>query len=72
MDFKRIFRGPLVYVILGVIVLIVGFNLLTATGFRPITTQEGLELLKGSTVEKVKIVDGEQRVDLTLSKKYVD
>ncbi|MBN9140566.1 MAG: ATP-dependent zinc metalloprotease FtsH [Micrococcales bacterium] len=70
MDFKRIFRGPLVYIVLGAIILIVGFNLLTASGFRSITTQQGLELLKGSTVEKVKIVDGEQRVDLTLDKAY--
>ncbi|MFT4285721.1 MAG: AAA family ATPase, partial [Protaetiibacter sp.] len=70
MDFKRIFRGPLVYIVLGAIILIVGFNLLTASGFRSITTQQGLELLNGSTVEKVKIVDGEQRVDLTLDKAY--
>ncbi|HTN57135.1 MAG TPA: ATP-dependent zinc metalloprotease FtsH [Protaetiibacter sp.] len=71
MDFKRIFRGPLIYILLGAVILIVGFNLLTASGFRAITTQQGLELLGGSTVEKVKIVDGEQRVDLTLSKAYV-
>ncbi|QEO09176.1 ATP-dependent zinc metalloprotease FtsH [Protaetiibacter larvae] len=71
MDFKRIFRGPLVYIVLGAIILIVGFNLLTASGFRQVTTQQGLELLSGSTVEKVKIVDGEQRVDLTLTKAYV-
>jgi cell division protease FtsH len=71
MDFKRIFRGPLIYILLGAVILIVGFNLLTASGFRAITTQQGLELLNGSTVEKVKIVDGEQRVDLTLSKAYV-
>ena len=70
MDFKRIFRGPLVYIVLGAIILIVGFNLLTASGFRSITTQQGLELLNGTTVEKVKIVDGEQRVDLTLDKPY--
>jgi cell division protease FtsH len=71
MDFKRIFRGPLIYILLGAVILIVGFNLLTASGFRAITTQQGLELLGGSTVDKVKIVDGEQRVDLTLSKAYV-
>jgi len=68
MDFKRIFRGPLVYIVLGAVILIVGFNLLTAAaGFKQITTQQGLSLLAGKTVETVKIVDGEQRVDLTLS-----
>ncbi|MFT4030482.1 MAG: cell division protein FtsH, partial [Protaetiibacter sp.] len=70
MDFKRIFRGPLVYIVLGAIILIVGFNLLTASGFRSVTTQQGLELLAGGTVESVTVVDGEQRVDLTLSEAY--
>src|SRR5690606_36657679 len=71
MNFKRIFRGPLVYIVLGAVILIIGFNLLTASGFRAITTQQGLELLEGSTVETVKIVDGEQRVDLALSEPFV-
>src|SRR5690606_13304286 len=44
----------------------------TASGFQRISTQEGLTLLAGSTVEEVKIVDGEQRVDLVLSKAYKD
>src|SRR5690606_31883266 len=57
--------------ILGAVILIIGFNLLTASGFRSITTQQGLELLGGDTVETVKIVDREQRVDLALSEPYV-
>ncbi len=72
MNLKRIVRGPLLYVILGAIILIVGFNLLNTTGFQRVTTQEGIELLGGKTVESVKVVDGEQRVDLTLDEPYVD
>jgi len=68
---KRIFRGPLPWVVLGIVGIIVVFQLLTlGQGFREITTQQGLELLAGKTVEEVKIVDGEQRVDLTLSSGY--
>ncbi len=67
MDFKRIFRGPIFYVLLGVIAVMVGSSLLTGTGFREVSTQEGLDLLRGDTVEEVTIVDGEQRVDLTLT-----
>jgi cell division protease FtsH len=68
---QRIFRGPFVWVALGLIGIVVAFNLLTAgPGFKEITTQQGLELLAGSTVDEVKIVDGEQRVDLTLSDAY--
>ncbi|HWR85251.1 MAG TPA: ATP-dependent zinc metalloprotease FtsH, partial [Rhodoglobus sp.] len=68
MDFKRIFRGPIIYVVLAVVAVWIGASLLTGSGFREISTQQGLELLEGSTVESAKIVDGEQRVDLVLSK----
>ena len=67
MDFKRLFRGPIVYILLAVVAVWIGSSLLTGTGFREVTTQEGLNLLNGSTVASAKIVDGEQRVDLTLS-----
>jgi cell division protease FtsH len=70
MDFKRIFRGPLIWIIVVAALVIVGVQLLTASNFREITTQEGLALLNGDTVNKVKVVDGEQRVDLTLSDDY--
>jgi cell division protease FtsH len=72
MDVKRIFRGPLIYILAGAVLLLVAYSLLSGSGFRQITTQQGLDLLKGSNVETVKIVDGEQRVDLTLKKAYSD
>ena len=68
---KRVFRGPFIWIALGIIGLLIAFQFITAgPGFKEITTQQGLELLEGSTVEEVKIVDGEQRVDLTLSEAY--
>lgn len=67
MDFKRILRGPVIYILLAIAAVWIGATLLTGNGFKAITTQEGLTLLKGTTVESAKIVDGEQRVDLTLS-----
>jgi cell division protease FtsH len=66
MDMKRIFRGPIVYIVLAVVLVWIGSSLLTGSGFREVTTQEGLDLLDGDSVNAVKIVDGEQRVDLTL------
>ena len=68
MDFKRIFRGPIIYIVLAIVAVWIGTTLLTGSGFKEVSTQEGLDLLKGSTVESAKIVDGEQRVDLTLTK----
>ena len=67
MDFKRIFRGPIVYILLAIAAVWIGSSLLTGSGFREVTTQEGLDLLQGNNVESAKIVDGEQRVDLTLA-----
>ena len=66
MDFKRFLRGPLIYILLAVIVVSVGFSLLSGSGFKEITTKEGLALLQSDKVASAKIVDTEQRVDLTL------
>ena len=35
-----------------------------------VSTEKGLDLLKGGTVTKVVNTDGDQRVDMTLSKPY--
>jgi len=69
MDLRRTLRGPIVWIVLAFAVIAIGITWITsAAGFRVISTQEGLDLLKGSTVQSAKIVDGEQRVDLTLTK----
>ena len=71
MDFKKLTRNPFVYVLLIGLMLLLGVSLITSlTGAKQITTQEGLELLKGGTVTEVTNTDGDQRVDLTLSKAY--
>ena len=66
MDFKRIFRGPLLYIVIAVIVVWVGSSLLTGSGFHQITTEQGLKYLSDGQVSQAKIVDTDQRVDLTL------
>ncbi|WP_375386755.1 ATP-dependent zinc metalloprotease FtsH [uncultured Microbacterium sp.] len=71
MDFKKITRNPLIYVLLIGVFLIVGFSLISSLGgAKQISTQEGLELLKGSTVTEVTNTDGDQRVDMKLSEQY--
>jgi cell division protease FtsH len=72
MDFKRFLRGPLIYILLAVIVVSVGFSLLSGSGFKEITTKQGLELLKSDKVDSAKIVDAEQRVDLVLTEAGTD
>ncbi|TBN57972.1 ATP-dependent zinc metalloprotease FtsH [Glaciihabitans arcticus] len=69
MDFKRIFRGPFVYISVAILIVVVGLSLaFGAAGYKEISVKDGLALLEGSTVTSAKMVDGEQRVDLELSK----
>jgi cell division protease FtsH len=70
MDFKRIFRGPLIWILVVVGLVILAISLFSQSNFKQITTQQGLALLDGNTVVKAKIFDGEQRVDLTLDEAF--
>ena len=67
MNIKKILRGPIIYILLAIVAVWIGSSLITASGFREVSTQEGLQLLKDDKVASVKIVDGENRVDLTLT-----
>jgi cell division protease FtsH len=73
MDFKRILRGPIIWILLAVAAVAIAISLITSSGFRQISTQQGIELLgDDGAVKTVKVVDGDQRVDLTLAKPYKD
>jgi len=67
MNAKRIFRSPIPYILLGAIALWIGFSLLTGGGYQQVTTQEGLGFLSSGKVSEATIIDGEQRVDMTLT-----
>ena len=69
---KALLRGPLPYIILGALVVVIGVSLLTSGGFRPVTTQEGLQLLRDNQVKSATIIDFEQRVDLELREPFGD
>ncbi len=68
MNFKRLFRGPIPYIIVAIAVVLIGTSLFAGGGFKQITVKEGLALLSTGAVESAKIADVEQRVDLTLKK----
>ncbi|MFJ4224034.1 ATP-dependent zinc metalloprotease FtsH [Microbacterium sp. NPDC089695] len=71
MDVKKLTRNPLIYVALIGLLLLGGFLLISNLGApKQITTQEGLKLLAGDTVTEVVTTDGDQRVDMTLSKEF--
>ncbi len=69
MDFKRILRGPFIWVVL---IVLIGLSVLrlgsVGPSFQRIDTSSALTLIQQGKVDKVKLVDGDQRIDLTLRK----
>ncbi|MCL3861450.1 ATP-dependent zinc metalloprotease FtsH [Actinotalea sp. K2] len=72
MNLKRLTRGPALWIVLAVMILWVGASSFMGETIERIDTSDGLALLEGGTVEQAKIVDGEQRVDLTLTEDFED
>ncbi|MFC7407071.1 ATP-dependent zinc metalloprotease FtsH [Georgenia alba] len=70
MNAKKLLRGPLVWILLVLLLVSVGWSLLGQARTQQIDTSQGLELLRGETVQQVEITEGTQRVRLTLSEPY--
>ena len=68
---KKIFSGPLIWIVAGLGILALGWAALMQPSTRRIETSQGLELLAGSTVDHALMVDGEQRVVLELSENFI-
>lgn len=66
MNVKRIFKGPILWIIVAVVFVIIALNMLGSGGYRTVTTDQGLQFLSDGKVQSVVINDTEQRVDLTL------
>ena len=71
MNLKRLTRGPFLWVLLAVVLIWIGMSTLASPKISKIDTSDGFALLQGTTVEQAKMTDGEQRVDLTLTKDFV-
>ena len=72
MNPRRIFRGPTFWIVAALLVLLVASQALGGGRASTIDTQDGLRLLADGQVTQAKIVDGDQRVDLTLSQPFED
>ncbi len=72
MNFKKIFTGPLFWIILAVAALLFVVPLLfnqSSAGTR-VDTNVGMNLITDGEVHEAKVEDGDQRVDLTLNDPY--
>ncbi|WP_028281454.1 ATP-dependent zinc metalloprotease FtsH [Arthrobacter sp. H5] len=72
MKFKKIFKGPIFWIVLAVVALLVILPTVFNSSGARVDTSVGLELLESDSVEQAKIHDGENRVDLTLREDYED
>jgi cell division protease FtsH len=66
MNLKKILSGPFVWIFLAIIILITGTSLINGQSFQQVDTKYGLELIESGKAKSVKILDGEQRVDIEL------
>jgi len=71
MNVKRLARGPILWVLLAVVLIALAFSTLRVPSTQRVDTSDGMALLAGGTVEQVRITEGLQRVDMTLSEPFV-
>ena len=68
---KKIFNKPYIWILLGLLVLGFVIPLATAQGGRGmVDTNVGMSLLEDGKAAQARVVDGDQRVDLTLREPY--
>ncbi len=65
---RKLFRGPLLYLIVAPIIVLLGWSLLSGGDTREVTTERGLEMISSGQVKQAEIIDGDQRVNLSLEK----
>ena len=66
MNLKKILSGPFIWIFIAIVILIAGTSLINAQSFQQVDTKYGLELIQSGKAKSVKILDGEQRVDIEL------
>ncbi|GAB3850519.1 ATP-dependent zinc metalloprotease FtsH [Nesterenkonia populi] len=72
MNFKKIFTGPLFWILAAVVLLLVVVPLLfgSSGAGEQVDTNVGMELLEQGEAEEARVDDGDSRVDLTLSESF--
>jgi cell division protease FtsH len=72
MDVKKAVRGPLIWVIAAIAVVIIGAQLFAPGQFKDVDTSVALQLIEEGKVDKAVLNNGDQRIELTLTSDYQD
>ncbi|ACZ31993.1 ATP-dependent metalloprotease FtsH [Xylanimonas cellulosilytica DSM 15894] len=71
MNIKKILSGPIVWVVVGLVILALAWSAVATPRTQRIDLSEGLDLLSSGQVQSAVITDGEQRVALELKEDLV-
>ncbi len=66
MDVKRLTRGPAIWVVVFVVLLIIGAKIFSPNQYKKIDTYRAINLISSDSVVEATIVDRDQRLELTL------
>ncbi|MGH8937726.1 MAG: ATP-dependent metallopeptidase FtsH/Yme1/Tma family protein, partial [Actinomycetes bacterium] len=70
MDVKRYFRGPFFWVVLVIMLVLLAAQVSSAAGgFKKVDTNVAIDQIENGNVAEAKIVDRDQRLELTLKDK---
>ncbi|MGH8969224.1 MAG: ATP-dependent zinc metalloprotease FtsH [Actinomycetes bacterium] len=73
MDVKRYFRGPFFWVVLVIMLVLLAAQVSSAAGgFKKVDTNVAIDQIENGNVAEAKIVDRDQRLELTLKDKLED
>ena len=68
MNAKRFFRGPVFWILVAVLLVLLGSNLVAGlNGPKPVNTSQVVDYIKTDQAKKATLIDREQRVLLTLT-----
>jgi cell division protease FtsH len=66
-NIKKFLSGPFIWIIAAVIVLIIGSSMVNGSSVKQVDTSVGMGLIKDGKAVSVKILEADQRVDITLA-----
>ena len=67
MKLKKILSGPFIWIFFAIAILVIGTSLINTESYQQVDTKYGLSLIESGKAKSVKILDGEQRVDVELT-----
>jgi cell division protease FtsH len=72
MNVKKATRGPIIWVIAAIAVVIIGTQLFTPGQYKDVDTSVAIQLIQENKVDSATLINGDQRIELTLSSDYED